>query len=347
MLHSLSLSGPVSDEIPAPPQNHLVIEAPATDVTSLLTRPRPATFWSLTAHGVLLMGLIGLGGARASVEAPTVAIQVSLALPFNHPPIDGLVAKTPASLPTPPTEIAAPPPPSATAPEPPAPPEAMEPPPPPPETIDIPPPDIAPPVDVAALAPVQPPPPAPTKVNTAKPAPAPVPRKPPAKVTPVVAKPVIAPVQSAPVAPPAPVASTVPAAPVQQQAASAEPTTPVSAPAEGSSAVTAAPQVAAAPSVLALPLPSDPPVGNFLRKPTPPLYPRRAQEMQLEGRVLLFIRLDETGAVREVVVNQSSGHAILDRAAVAAVDSWSFAPSRLNGLPIPSWVKVPVPFSLK
>jgi protein TonB len=348
MLPSLSLPGPTSDVIAAPPQNHLVIEAPATDVTSLLTRPRPATLWSLTAHGVLLLGLIGLGGTEASVETPTVAIQVSLALPFNHPPIDGDVRKTPASLPPPPTEITASEPPSATAPEPPAPPEAMEPVPPlSPESIDIPLPDIAPPVDVAALAPVQPPTPAAPKVSTAKPEPAPIPPKPPAKITPAAAKSVARPAQSTPVAPPAPAVSAVPAAPVQQQTEAAESTAPVSAPAEGSSTVTAAPQVAAAPSALALLLPGDPPTGNFLRKPTPPLYPRRALEMQLEGRVLLFIRLDETGAVQEVVVNQSSGHAILDRAAVAAVDSWSFAPSRLNGHPIPSWVKVPVPFRLK
>ena len=49
------------------------------------------------------------------------------------------------------------------------------------------------------------------------------------------------------------------------------------------------------------------------------VYPRRAVSRSLQGKVALLVELDQTGELLEVSTDASSGHAILDRAAVKAV----------------------------
>ncbi len=53
-----------------------------------------------------------------------------------------------------------------------------------------------------------------------------------------------------------------------------------------------------------------------------------------------------SGRPTGVAVKQSSGVAILDQAAIAAVRRWTFEPARTAGLPVASTVEVPVRFSL-
>ncbi len=59
-----------------------------------------------------------------------------------------------------------------------------------------------------------------------------------------------------------------------------------------------------------------------------PRYPRQALRMSWQGTVRLRIRVDTQGAVIDVVVSESSGHAVLDDAAVDAFERWVFAPKR-------------------
>ncbi len=79
----------------------------------------------------------------------------------------------------------------------------------------------------------------------------------------------------------------------------------------------------------------------------PPVYPRLAKRRKYEGLVMLDVRVTEEGRVAEVKINQSSGHAILDRRAATTVQKWLFTPARLGPRPMEVWVQVPVRFELK
>jgi len=46
-------------------------------------------------------------------------------------------------------------------------------------------------------------------------------------------------------------------------------------------------------------------------------------------------------------VLESSGHSVLDRAALSAVRKWLFEPGTEGGLKKKMWVKIPVRFDLK
>jgi protein TonB len=51
--------------------------------------------------------------------------------------------------------------------------------------------------------------------------------------------------------------------------------------------------------------------------------------------------------VEALSISQSSGHALLDQAALKAIKSWRFRPARAGPLPIPSTVEVPIRFTLE
>ncbi|MFT5522505.1 MAG: TonB family protein [Pirellulaceae bacterium] len=78
----------------------------------------------------------------------------------------------------------------------------------------------------------------------------------------------------------------------------------------------------------------------------PPRYPDRAKLNRWEGVVLLKVEVDEHGLVTEVKVIRSSGHSILDAAAVNSVRSWHGTPAKWNGKPISSSWDLPVKFKL-
>jgi protein TonB len=77
----------------------------------------------------------------------------------------------------------------------------------------------------------------------------------------------------------------------------------------------------------------------------PPVYPSLAQTARVEGEVVLEATIDETGAVRDVIVRTSVP--LLDRAAIDAVSKWRYSPTRLNGQAVPVIMQVRVRFSLK
>ncbi len=79
----------------------------------------------------------------------------------------------------------------------------------------------------------------------------------------------------------------------------------------------------------------------------PPGYPRLARRRGLEGVVLLEVLVDISGKVADLRVDTSSGHAILDRAALKAVRRWRFTPATIDGHRRQMWVKVPVRFQLQ
>ncbi len=107
-----------------------------------------------------------------------------------------------------------------------------------------------------------------------------------------------------------------------------------------------------APTTTAKDLPSAPPpqqqaiqqAAPLYRENPPPKYPRLARRRNLEGVVLLSVLVDEFGKVRECEVANSSGHNVLDKAALKAVRCWRFTPGTVGGKPQEMWVKVPIRF---
>jgi len=65
-----------------------------------------------------------------------------------------------------------------------------------------------------------------------------------------------------------------------------------------------------------------------------PNYPREAIVRGIEGRVVLMMSISEEGKVTDVSVYQSSGHRILDDAALVYARSLQFIPARENNQPV-------------
>jgi protein TonB len=82
------------------------------------------------------------------------------------------------------------------------------------------------------------------------------------------------------------------------------------------------------------------------RRP-PPEYPRAAVRRGLEGRVLLLVEVHPDGSVGKIEVTESSGHELLDRAAVEAVRKWSFEAALAQGQPVRSFIEVPFRFRIE
>jgi protein TonB len=78
-------------------------------------------------------------------------------------------------------------------------------------------------------------------------------------------------------------------------------------------------------------------------KPDYPLASRRRGE---EGVVTLSVAVEVNGTPSAISLRKSSGHALLDHAALEAVHRWTFEPERRGGQPVYSVVEVPVRFSL-
>lgn len=83
------------------------------------------------------------------------------------------------------------------------------------------------------------------------------------------------------------------------------------------------------------------------RHKTPPLYPQRAIELGQQGNVMLHAKVMPSGLPEEIKIVESSGHRLLDKAALAAVRTWVFEPTNINGNAIVSWVRVPVNFVIQ
>ncbi|QDU83671.1 transport protein TonB [Planctomycetes bacterium Pla163] len=63
-----------------------------------------------------------------------------------------------------------------------------------------------------------------------------------------------------------------------------------------------------------------------LLRADPPDYPRLARRRGWEGSVFVDLRVGADGSVLDATVATSSGHSVLDEAALAAVRAWRFVP---------------------
>jgi TonB family protein len=153
---------------------------------------------------------------------------------------------------------------------------------------------------------------------------------------------------------PAPAEAAMP--PQAAPATAAEPTIapppPASAPPEPERAVqaepTAVPTAAAPPprvavregSLVALEEVDTPPrVARVVK----PVYPPLALQARIGATVVLRVLVNERGLPEEIEVLRE-GKAGLTEAAVRAVKGWTFEPARKDGVPVKTWMLVPIPF---
>lgn len=78
-----------------------------------------------------------------------------------------------------------------------------------------------------------------------------------------------------------------------------------------------------------------------------PDYPMIARKRAYQGTVVLDVLVSREGRVKELTLSASSGHSILDQAAMASVKTWLFDPGTRGGEKVDMWVKVPVRFRLE
>jgi len=83
----------------------------------------------------------------------------------------------------------------------------------------------------------------------------------------------------------------------------------------------------------------------FLNNPLP-RYPNAARRRGIEGRVVLNVEVLASGICGQIEILQSSGHELLDDAALEAVRHWHFIPASRAGVPVDRWQQIPVSFKL-
>jgi protein TonB len=78
-----------------------------------------------------------------------------------------------------------------------------------------------------------------------------------------------------------------------------------------------------------------------------PAYPVLARRRNWQGTVILSVRVSQLGTVDRVEIKQSSGHGLLDKAALKAVLQWRFRTGMEKNRPVAMTVLVPVHFRLR
>ncbi|HPJ66585.1 MAG TPA: energy transducer TonB [Desulfobacteraceae bacterium] len=78
----------------------------------------------------------------------------------------------------------------------------------------------------------------------------------------------------------------------------------------------------------------------------PPEYPLSARRRGYQGTVILEVLVDRHGRVKDQRISESSGHDVLDRAAVSSVENWVFEPGIRGDEKTEMWVKIPIRFQL-
>jgi len=90
---------------------------------------------------------------------------------------------------------------------------------------------------------------------------------------------------------------------------------------------------------------------------TPPVLINRAevvaalereypQNLDVSARVVIWIRLDDRGAVQEVRIHTSSGYPEFDQAAIRIGGIMRFSPAQRDGRSVPVWVSIPITWTV-
>ena len=76
-------------------------------------------------------------------------------------------------------------------------------------------------------------------------------------------------------------------------------------------------------------------------------YPPLLRDANIGGTVMVFFYIDENGAVRDRRLDESSGHAGLDEAALAVAETFRFSPALNRDQNVPVWVSLPIRFQVR
>ncbi|MEZ9232169.1 TonB family protein [Vibrio amylolyticus] len=85
---------------------------------------------------------------------------------------------------------------------------------------------------------------------------------------------------------------------------------------------------------------------TFETRPSAIGYPRSAKRRNIQGNVLVEVWLDEDGEQTNLIIVNSSGHQILDTAALRGISEWEFRQHKTQGQAIAHRVQIPINFKL-
>jgi protein TonB len=85
---------------------------------------------------------------------------------------------------------------------------------------------------------------------------------------------------------------------------------------------------------------------EYLNNPKPP-YPLIARRLDYQGKVVLHVEVLAEGRAGQIRLDSSSGHDLLDNAAIQTVKTWRFTPARHLGQPVTQWFLIPINFFLE
>lgn len=84
-------------------------------------------------------------------------------------------------------------------------------------------------------------------------------------------------------------------------------------------------------------------VGRALEREYPPLL----RDAGVGGKVEVWVRISDKGAVEDVQIHQSSGHPALDEAAIKVGRVMTFTPAMNRDKQVPVWVSIPITFQVR
>ncbi len=76
-------------------------------------------------------------------------------------------------------------------------------------------------------------------------------------------------------------------------------------------------------------------------------YPPRARAKNIEGRVVLNIRIGADGRVKQIKVIEAEPLGVFEPSAIAAVRNWMFEPATYNSRAVEVWATLPLEFTLQ
>jgi protein TonB len=100
---------------------------------------------------------------------------------------------------------------------------------------------------------------------------------------------------------------------------------------------------------------AEPPIAAPIIPPSPartaagnpkPDYPIAGRRFNLEGRLVVRVEVTVSGSAAAVAIAVSSGHPVLDQAALEAVQTWQFNPATRGGVPVAGVIYWPLDFHL-
>ena len=79
---------------------------------------------------------------------------------------------------------------------------------------------------------------------------------------------------------------------------------------------------------------------------TNPVYPFKAQQRDIEGYVTIRFLVAVDGSVSRPEILDSRPKGLFEQAVLKVFPSWKFRPGMIDGQPVPTWVEMPVRFTL-